>query len=437
MTSKVGLIIRREYLQSVSKKSFIITTLLVPVLMLLLSVLPVVIMVFSGSDTKTVAVVDDSGIIFENLADTETVKFVKAESAGDSVATGADVYGVLLVDKDIVERPSGVSLLTNEAALMAVESEICHQMENIIEDEKLKKLNITNLQEILAQVETTVTLRTTRADSAGDESVSQSAGASYGIGLFMMFLLYMFLLMYGAAVMNSIIEEKNNRVLEVMVSSVKPSELLVGKIVGVGLVAVTQIFIWGIIVALIMTLVMPAVIPGDVLSQASAFNAGTLDSGAQTVDVEMLGMVGLLTNVGYMLKLFGYMLLFLVGGFLFYAAIFAAIGSSVDNVQDSAQLQMIPSIPIIAGLMIGLAVMADPESTFAMVMSLIPFTAPMVTIARIPFGIPDWQIWASAAVIIVSIAGIIWLSGKIYRIGIFMHGKKPTLKELAHWIRYK
>ena len=434
--NKTSIIISREYSERVKKKSFIITTILVPVLMLALSVLPTLIIVFAGGgETKTVAVIDDSGLILQNLTDNEEVRYIAAEGTQEELLSADEIYGLLVIDRNIVKRPSGVKLLTPNASSLAVENNITSQMEKIIETEKLKSYDIDNLDQILDNVKTSVTLQTLRTDENGEEGESQSAAISSAIGTLLNFLLYMFLVLYGSLVMNSIIEEKNNRVLEIVVSSIKPTQLLIGKVIGVGLVAVTQIIIWVAIVLCITTMILPAVMPADIMNEVTALNAGSMDISNSSIDQDIA--LGMFTNVGYVLELVGYLFLFLVGGFLFYASIFAMIGSAVDNIQDASQLQMLGIVPVIIGLVSSMAVIPNPNGLFAIIMSMIPFTSPMVMMARVPFDIPAWQIVVSIVLLYLSIFFMVWIAAKIYRIGIFMYGKKPTVRDLIRWARYK
>jgi ABC-2 type transport system permease protein len=436
--NKTSIIISREYSERVKKKSFIITTILVPVLMLALSVLPTLIIVFAGGgETKTVAVIDDSGLILQNLTDNEEVRYIAAEGTQEELLSADEIYGLLVIDRNIVKRPSGVKLLTPNASSLAVENNITSQMEKIIETEKLKSYDIDNLDQILDNVKTSVTLQTLRTDENGEEGESQSAAISSAIGTLLNFLLYMFLVLYGSLVMNSIIEEKNNRVLEIVVSSIKPTQLLIGKIIGVGLVAVTQIIIWVAIVLCITTMILPAVMPADIMNEVTALNTGSMDISNSSIDQDMAIALGMFTNVGYVLELVGYLFLFLVGGFLFYASIFAMIGSAVDNIQDASQLQMLGIVPVIIGLVSSMAVIPNPNGLFAIIMSMIPFTSPMVMMARVPFDIPAWQIVVSIVLLYLSIFFMVWIAAKIYRIGIFMYGKKPTVRDLIRWARYK
>jgi ABC-2 type transport system permease protein len=436
--SKTGIVIRREYTERVHKKSFIISTILVPVFIVLMSVLPAAIMFFAGSERKTIAVIDDSGIILPQLKSSDEVNFIDAWGSQEDMLANDSIYGVLIIDRNVVTRPSSsVKMLTPNSSSMSVEASVTSQMEDIIEAEKLKNYDIENLDKILDSVKTTVVMQTVRTNDAGEEESTQSASTSAVIGTVLNFLLYMFLLLYGSLVMNSIIEEKNNRVLEIVVSSIKPTQLLLGKIVGVGLVALTQILIWAAIMLLTSSLLLPALIPADVMNEVAAINAGTADISSAGVSLDMATALGLLTNIGYILKLFGYLILFLIGGYMLYASIFAAIGAAVDNVQDASQLQMVGVMPIIIGLISSFAVIEDPNSTFAVVMSLIPFTSPMVMMTRIPFDVAAWQVVLSLVLLYAGIFGMIWVAAKIYRVGIFMYGQKPTFKLLMRWVRYK
>ena len=212
---------------------------------------------------------------------------------------------------------------------------------------------------------------------------------------------------------------------------------MLGKICGIGLVAVTQILIWGVLIAAMSAFVLPAIIPDTALTEMSALNAGTLDATSASMDVEILQAMSLMSNVGYILQLFGLLILFLIGGFLLYAAIYAAIGSAVDNIQDASQLQSFVIFPIIIGIIFGMTAASDASSPAAIWTSFIPFTSPMVMMARVPSGIPMWEIGLSLAILYASFLLMVWIAAKIYRVGIFMYGKKPSIKDLIRWARYK
>lgn len=439
MSSNIGIIIAREFNERVGKKSFVITTLLMPVLMLLLMAAPAAIMMLSTPDDTEIAVVDQSGIMMPELAaraaDLDFVTLTATDQPFDSVIANDRYDAVIFIGSDIVENPSNAALYNRDAGSMEVEMLASNAIKKVVEDERLKAYNIENLSKILDEVNVEVHLSTLRIDESGNQE-SFSSGVSYGMGMVMTFVLYMFLLLYGQMVMTSIIEEKNNRVLELVVSSVKPMQLMMGKIIGVGLVAVVQVVIWGVLLCLMSAFLLPAILPADLSAQVAMASAGDMDL-ASGVDPDMINALATFTSVGYIATMMGYMLLFLIGGFLFYASIFAAIGSAVDNIQDASQLQTFAVIPIILALVFSLAVVNDPNGTMSVWMSMIPFTSPMVMLARIPFGIPVWQIWVSAAILFASFVAMAWIAGKIYRIGIFMYGKKPSITDLVRWARYK
>ena len=345
------------------------------------------------------------------------MSFTVVDSDLDAAKADEQYYGVLEIGRDVVDNPSDVRLYTHGPASMMVEQFISAQLESGIESIRLGRYNIDNLEQILNSVHAKVALSTMRIDKADEET---SSGLSYGMGLAMAFILYMIILMYGQMVMTSIIEEKNNRVLEIVVSSVKPSVLMAGKIIGVGLVALTQILIWATIVLSFTVWAMPAII-------------GSLSG----IDSDFAGVLSQLGDAGYVAMLFVYMILFVVGGYLFYSSIYAAIGSAVDNIQDASQLQMVAVLPIIIGFVLAPSVINNPSSGAAFWGSIVPFTSPMVMMARIPFGIPLWEILVSLVLLYASSVALIWLAAKIYRVGIFMYGKKPNLRELIRWATYK
>lgn len=438
MNNNLGIIVRREFMERVGKKSFIFTTLLMPVLMLLLMAMPALIAIFSTPSDKTVAVNDLSGYVMQVLknADISHLTFVSVDESADSALSNTDYYGVLSIPADIVEHPSSATLFLRESGSVETESTISELIRQAVRDQRMRAYDIENLNQILEETNVDVNLQTVRIDESG-ETENTSSAVSFGIGMFMTFLLYMFLLMYGQLVMTSIIEEKNNRVLELVVSSVKPVYLMLGKIFGVGLVAIVQIVIWGVLLCAMSAFLLPALMPAEVTQQVAMFNAGELATGAEALDPSLLNALSIFSSVGYIAKLFAFILIFLIGGFLFYASIFAAIGSAVDNIQDASQLTSFAVIPIIIGLVVGMTVGNDPNSTLAFWASLIPFTSPMVMLMRVPFGIPSWEIWLSVVVLYASFIAMVWLAAKIYRIGIFMYGKKPSMRDLIRWARYK
>lgn len=409
-----------------------------PIMMLVLMALPALIAIFATPSEKTIAVADLSGKVMPVLeqANTEHLNFVSTSISADSAMTDSQYYGVLSIPSDIVDRPSSAILFLHEGGSIDTEATISNLIREAVRNQRMQAYDIDNLQQILDETNVEVSLQTIRVDEAGTEENTSSA-ISFGIGMFMSFILYMFLIMYGQLVMTSIIEEKNNRVLELVVSSVKPFHLMLGKIFGVGLVTIVQIIIWGVLICLMSAFLLPAILPAGVSDQVAMFNTGTLVAGADTLDPELLNAISLFSSVGYIAKLFAYMLLFLIGGFLFYASIFAAIGSAVDNIQDASQLTSFAVVPIVIGLVIGMTAGQDPNSALSFWTSIIPFTSPMVMLMRIPFGIPAWEIWLSIGLLYTSFIVMVWFAAKIYRIGIFMYGKKPTISDLIRWAKYK
>ncbi len=420
MKSSLSLIISREYLQRVRRKSFIITTLLVPVLMIGLMVAPALIAMFSTPEAKTIAVIDDTGQIFSHLQDSDEITFESYTQPLDSARADADVEAILAIGKNAIDKPNqSITLYYRGAPTLSTDSYIQSQLKDAIEELRLRAYNIENLRQILDEINVDLSYPTVRIDK--EEDTGTSSTLSYFLSLIMDLMLYTFILIYGQMVMTSIIEEKNNRVLEIVVSSVKPATLMMGKVLGIGLVAITQILIWGLIISMCTIWVVPAV-------------GASVSAGA---DAELIAAVGQLSDIGYITSLFTYMLLFFVGGYLFYSAIYAAIGSAVDNIQDASQLSTIPTLPIIIALVASMSVMQNPGSSLAFWLSMIPFTSPMTMMSRIAFDVPFWEIMLSLVLLYASFIGVIWIAAKIYRVGIFMYGKKPSFVEIIRWARYK
>lgn len=433
--NNLGIIIQREYMERVRKKSFLVTTILMPALMILLMAAPAMILMFGTPDHNVIGVVDQSGKILPQLKGNELYEFVPVEGDTQSRVDSGAINGYLIIPADVLTSSSPVlNLYMNGAIPVELQSSLSNQIETAVENNKLLSYNIENLPEIMDQVKTNVKINEVRLDK--EEGESMESGLGFAIGIFMSFLLYMFILMYGQMVMTSIIEEKNNRVLELVVSSVKPVQLMMGKIAGIGLVAVTQIVIWGVIMAFVSTLLLPSFLSAEASAQLMEMRAGTLDL-SQIDNYGTLSALNVLTNVNFIIQLFFWLTLFLVGGFLLYAAMFAAVGSAVDNVQDASQLQTFIIIPILIAILVSTSIGNAPNSPMAVWLSMIPFTSPMVMMSRLPSGIPTWQPWVSVAVLYASFVFMVWFAGKIYRIGIFMYGKKPNIKDLMKWARYK
>lgn len=420
MSSALSIIISREYLERVKRKSFIISTILMPILMVGMMVAPALIAMFSEPETQTIAVIDDTGVIAPMLQNDGSLTFKPFGAGIDAAKADEDYDAILVIGREAVSEPKGnITLYTRGAPSMQNESAIRSQLGDAIESIRIDRIDISNLRQIMDQVHADVSIDTFRIDR--EEETATSSTLSYLLGITTMFILYMFIILYGQMVMTSIIEEKNNRVLELVVSSVRPTALMLGKILGIGLVAVTQILIWAVLLIACSIWLMPVL-------------AGAV---AGSGDAELTQAVTTMGDSSYMLGIFGYLVLFLIAGYLFYSSIYAAIGSAVDNIQDASQLQSVAILPIIIALILSMTVLTDPNSTLAMWTSMMPFTSPMVMMARLPFGIPAWQPVVSLLILVVSLLAMIWLSAKIYRVGIFMYGKKPTITELIRWTRYK
>ena len=435
--NKIGIIITREFNERVRKKSFIITTILMPLLMIGLMVAPSLMMLFAKGEQKSLVVIDQSGIIAPQLEGDEEITFTPMDVTLEEARADSNIFGVLWIGSDVVDNPSNVKLYTNSSSSMSLESNLASQVEKIIERERLKRYDIDNLEDIMKDLKASVTMTTYRNDQSeeGKDEQATSSVVSYLLGLVLGMMLYMFLIIYGSMVMTSVIEEKGSRVLDVLVSSVSPFQLMMGKILGVAAVAVTQIAIWGVLVCGLGSAVLPAMMPDDVMQSVEAVQAGTMTLAEADMDAETLSALSLATNVSDLVMMFVWLLLFLLGGFLFYSAMFAAVGSAVDSIQDANQLQTPITVPIILALILAMSVFNDPNSPLAFWGSIIPFTSPVVMMARIPFDIPLWQIILSLVLLYASVAGMAWVAGKIYRVGIFMHGKKPSFKELLSWVK--
>ena len=426
---KTLLIISREYLERVRKKSFIVVTLLMPLFMIGLMVAPSLMMLYGGkSEQKRIMVVDRSGVVAERLYSSPEVEFINVSGLTKSEACAqydadSDAFGILYIGS-VVDARDSVQLITNSSSSLMLEENIAGQISSIIEQEKLLAYNIENLDQILASIETHIELSTFVNNGTGEEQSmeSVSSGVNYILGIILGMLLYMIIIIYGQMVLTSVVEEKASRVIDVMVTSSTPFQLMMGKILGIAAVAVTQIAIWAILVLSTSKFLLPTLMPTDL---------------AATNDAMLSTVMGTLGDAGYLATIFTYMLFFILGGFLLYASLYAAAGSAVDSVQDGQQYNTIIMMPIIVSMIVMMSVFNDPNSPLAVWCSIIPFTSPIVMMARIPFGIATWEIITSLAALYLTFALTTWLAAKIFRVGILMHGKRPTWLELWQWIKSK
>lgn len=426
---KMLLIIGREYFERVRNKSFIIVTLLMPLLMIAIMAAPTLMMLYGGkSEQKRVMVVDRSGMVVDKLYSSPEVEFVDVSELTKSEACAqygaeSDAFGVLYIGS-VVDARDSVQLITNSSSSMMLEENISGQISSIVEQEKLLAYNIENLDQILASIETRIKLSTFVNNGTGEEESMESTSSdmSYILGIVLGMLLYMIIIIYGQMVLTSVVEEKASRVIDVMVTSATPFQLMMGKILGIAAVAVTQIAIWAVLVISASKFLLPALMPADA---------------ATSGDAMLTAILGTIGDAGYLAMIFTYMLLFILGGFLLYASLYAASGSAVDSVQDGQQFNSIIMMPIIISIIVMMSVFNDPNSPLAVWSSMIPFTSPIVMMARIPFGIPTWEIILSLVLLYTTFLFTTWLAAKIFRVGIFMHGKRPSWSELWQWVRSK
>lgn len=436
---KIGIIAGREFNERVRKKSFIITTILMPLFLVAMMFIPMLMVNMKSDTVREIYVVDDSGVIADKLQDNGTLRFIPSDMPLDEIKEQSlDIFGVLVIGENIAEG-GGAQLYTYDSSTIDIESEISTQIKDIIETEKLKGYNIENLSEILASVETSVPLSVKQFSESGEAKDSSSVVAIVAAYIFG-FLIYMFVFLYGGMVMQGVIEEKSNKVLEVMVSSVKPFQLMMGKILGIASVALTQLLIWVVFIVVVGGGLM-SLLAGDMIEAAQAMSSGMpMDMSAMSgmvMDADMAAAINTLTDPAYLFRLIGGFIVYFIGGYLLYAAMFAAVGSAVDNEKDTQNLQTPISMPLILGLFVMLTAMQDPNSPLAVWCSIIPFTSPIVMVARLPYGVPAWELWTSIGVLFASFLAIVWFAGKVYRVGIFMYGKKPTFRELFKWMKYK
>jgi ABC-2 type transport system permease protein len=432
--SKINLILSREFTERVRKKSFIITTLLTPILMIALMAAPTLIMMLGKTSTKKVVVVDNSPERFvgRQLKSGSTVEFrlldtgITAAEARAQYSNADRAYGILIIGSDILSNPGNLQLILNDASSMSVEESINGQIQDILRTERLSRYEIENIDRILADAGIRVNVQTLKNNVLAvdeDSMEATSTTMSWLLGLTLGMLLYFILIVYGQQVLQSVIDEKQTRVLDVIITSCTPFELMMGKILGIALVAALQIVIWAVLVIGVSSFVMPLLIdPASV----------------QAISDPMMGSaISSFTDVGFLLSLFVQLLVFAVGGFLFYASMYAAIGSAVETPQDAAQFNSIIMMPVILAIIVMMNIMNDPNSGLVFWCSMIPFTSPIVMMARIPFGIPTWQVIVSIIVLFISFFIMTWIAARIFRVGVFMHGKKPTWKDLAAWIKMK
>ncbi len=437
---KVFLIIEREFLSRVKKKSFIITTLLVPILMAALMIVPFYVQSIKDTEQKNIMVIDHSGIAQQALENSAELNFTfSPEASIDSIKQNFQkegLYAVLTIG-EIENKQPAVELYSFKQPNLDVQKTIERSLKKTIETEKLKAYNIEGLDTIMTNIKTDLSIKTFVWDESGNEKASNTA-IYMGISYILSFLIYMFIFMFGTLVMRSVIEEKANRIVEVIISSVKPFQLMLGKIIGVASVGLLQFMIWvlltlGILVAAQGFLGSSGSEVGNMMQGDAATQEAMHEISKSAASSDMLSLI---SNINFLPIIISFFFFFLFG-YLLYASLFAAVGSAVENETDTQQLTLPITIPLIIGFMLMLHTFQYPNSSLSFWASMIPFTSPMVMMARVPFGVPFWEIALSLTLLFGTFLAFVWFSGKIYRVGILMYGKKASLKEMWKWLKYK
>ena len=443
-------IIAREYLTKVKKKSFLLTTFLVPVFFAAMCILPSVIMFMAKDTGKKVAVIDQSGIVMPYMVDTESVDYsdYSSESPEDMKTRfeelGLDVL-VVVSPLDTAARTVSVASYSSKPLSMELKEGVQSRVNDAVEDYRLALYDITDLKQIMADVKSNVSMATYTLGESGEEKITSSEVYMI-ISMVLSIIIYMFIAMFSGMVMQSVIEEKASRVVEVLVSSVKATELMFGKIIGVACVALTQFFLW-IILTLVLVGGFSAFVGFDSLMGDPAQAEQMMEMSAQMSGVDMAemtasmqeeeGMAAVLStlkDINWVQMIVAFIIYFALG-YLLYASFFAAIGSAVENEADTTQLQMPVTVPLLLAFFIAIYAFNAPDSQIVWWGSMIPFTSPIVMLSRIPFGVPMWELVLSIALLVATFIACGWASAKIYKIGILMFGKKTTFKDLWKWLR--
>lgn len=443
--NKIGLIIRREYLTRVKKKSFIIMTFLGPLLMAAVWIVPFFLTTL-GDDIKVISVLDESGMFMKDLTGDENTKFVVAVNDLDVAKENliaSENYALLYIPLPEASLPTAAILYSDGQASLDIKNYIKTTMKKSVEDEKLRLHGIE--KDVLRSIKTNVFVSSIKLDGSGNEEKS-SVETNMVLGLFSAILIYFFIFLFGAQVMRGVIEEKTSRVIEIIVSSVKPFQLMMGKIVGIAMVGLTQFILW-----IVLTLI---IVGGFQLVYSDAFNQADpvptytsqglfpqqAESGQEVVEdfqgESMNFMLEAMMAINFPLVI-GAFIFFFIGGYLLYAALFAAIGSAVDSEADTQQFMMPITIPLILSIVMAQFIINDPGGQVAFWFSMFPFTSPIIMMLRIPFGVQAWELALSGILLIAGFIFTTYVAGRIYRTGILMYGKKVSYKELWKWFFYK
>ena len=435
--NKIGLIIRREYFTRVKKRSFIIMTFLGPLLIAAIYIIPILLALHGDNEKRTIAVVDQSHWFERQFVNTENQTFIRLDDIDIDSTKRLVQQGffdiALFIPETQLNIPSSAVVYSMKQVPMSVESHIKEVMKNEIQVQKLLAAGVD--PDILESIKTNINLSVIRMDEEGGEKETFTE-VQFILGMVLSVLIYMFIMLFGGQVMQGVTEEKSSRIVEVIVSSVKPFQLMMGKIIGVSLVALTQFVMWIILTGIIYVGFSAAV----GISHPEAISQGTVMaqeiSSTNIMDNEAVqNVLNIVHSIDFGTIIFSFIVFFLLG-YLLYATMFAAIGSLVDNNTDSQQFTLPVTVPLIIAILSAIYIVNDPDSSLAVWMSMIPFTSPVVMMVRIPFGIPIWQVIVSAVILAGSFVGMTWVAAKIYRTGILMYGKKPTYKEIFKWLKY-
>lgn len=470
--NKIILVIKREYLSRVQKKSFIVMTILGPILMAALFIVPIYISQMTD-ETKKIDILDETGWFINKFESSDRFQFEYVYDDLETAKTNMTAkkgYALLYIPRPTSSVPSTAVIYSEKQASIDLKSYIKNVMGKEVENQKLgaeilkeiRKVNpeyksIGNdslskesliSEAILKNIKTNIDLTSIRMGEEGKEEKSFTE-VSMGVGMFSGILIYFFIFLFGAQVMRGVIEEKTSRIVEVIVSSVKPFQLMMGKIVGVALVGLTQFLLW-IVLTLAIVTVFKTFMPDkmnqekttEVFSPGNRIpsNANTADIPEVTEETQDTGSMGriaeALGSINYGTMVFSFIFYFL-GGYLLYGAMFAAIGAAVDNETDTQQFMMPVTIPLILSIVMAQFVINNPEGPISFWFSMIPLTSPIIMMVRIPFGVPYWELALSMAILTVTFIGAVWLAGRVYRTGILMYGKKTSWGEMWKWLFYK
>lgn len=439
--SKTFLIIQREFTTRVKKKSFIIMTILSPFLMAALVFVPIWLATIEDDEQKNIAVYDSTSIYADLFKNDEAYRFERvADPNNPAYYSDTTRYeAVIAITGNLSREPNQITIISHKE----VSPGLVRYAESVVNEkvrkDKLEASGVEGLEELIEDIENDVTV-TTQKRTAEGETTTSSTAIAMGVGFILTFLIYMFVISYGGMVMSSVMEEKTNRIVELMVSSVKPFQLMMGKIIGISLVGFVQLFIWGLMLIGILYLAGVvfgldatagggAMMAADPAMQEMASAAVSSNEGAQEI-------FSALVNLPYA-ELTILFILYFIGGYLLYASFFAAIGASVNEQEDSSQFMMPVMLIMVFGLYAAMGSIENTDGPLAFWSSIFPLTSPIVMMVRIPFGVPLWQEILSVGLLYLTALFFVWGGARIYRVGILMYGKKPSVKEMIKWMRYK